>query len=438
MANTMKALQTVTVGAGGTSSISFTNIPQTYTDLVIKVSARSTRASDEDGLAVGLNGSGSTFWLLLSANGSTVVSGTSTSLGYGAGFTGRIPAANATSSSFGNAELYIPNYVAANVKALTSDAVTETNGSTAYMSLLGNYYSGTTPITSITISASNANLAQYSSFTLYGVFNQDVSTVPSAPTIGTAVAGYQSASVAFTEVSGAASYTATSTPGSFTSTGATSPITVSGLTNGTDYTFKVKANNPIGSSAESSASNSVTPVNAFSSIGTATGNGSASTITLSGISQEYTHLQVRYWSKSVWAPGTVAEPLRMQFNGDATTGAYYFRTVWNGASSVSYSSGNFTAFGDTFLPTASNLPANVGGTGVMDILNYTSSSIKKQVSAIGGVDSSNYYTGNAWGVAFTSGFWNNTSPITSISFITASGAAWTSDTYFAVYGIKVS
>lgn len=176
----------------------------------------------------------------------------------------------------------------------------------------------------------------------------------------------------------------------------------------------------------------------FSSIATATGNGSASSITVSGIPQTYTHLQIRYWSKSVWAPGAVAEPLRMQFNNDATSGAYYFRTVWNGTSSISYSSGNFTAFGDTFLPTASNLPTNVGGTGVMDILNYTSSTIKKQVSAIGGVDSSNYYTGNAWGVAFTSGFWNNANPITSVTFSTASGSAWTSDTYFAIYGITVS
>jgi hypothetical protein len=303
---------------------------------------------------------------------------------------------------------------------------------------VANYFSSTSPITSVSIFGDNGNLVEHSTFTLYGVFNQDVSAAPSTPTIGTATAGAGTASVAFTGVSGAASYTATSTPSSITSTGTTSPIAVTGLTNGTAYTFKVKANNPFGSSLESASSNSVTPGNAFVSLGTATGNGSASSITLSGISQDYTHLQIRYWSKSTWAPGAVAEPMRMQFNGDATANAYYFRTVWNGASSVSYSQGNFTAFGDTFLPTASNLPANVGGTGVMDILNYSSSTIKKQVSAIGGVDSSNYYTGNAWGVAFTSGFWNNANAITSVTFSTASGAAWTSDTYFAVYGIKVS
>jgi hypothetical protein len=270
---------------------------------------------------------------------------------------------------------------------------------------------------------------------------------PSAPVIGTATDGGTgtSASVAFTPSTyigkGTITYTATSSPGNFTGTASSSPITVSGLTTGTAYTFTVQGTTNYGvTSAVSSASNSVTPAapTSFESIGTAAGNGSASSVTLSSIPQNYTHLQIRYWSKSVWAPGAVAEPLRMQFNGDATASAYYFRTVWNGLSNVSYSQGSFSAFGDTFAPTASNLPANVGGVGVMDILNYKSSTIKKQVSVISGVDSSNYYTGNAWGVAFTSGFWNNASAINSITFSTASGAAWTSDTYFAVYGIKVA
>lgn len=88
--------------------------------------------------------------------------------------------------------------------------------------------------------------------------------VPGAPVIGTAVPGNTSASVAFSAPSnnGGATitgYTATSTPGSFTGTGASSPITVSGLTNGVSYTFKVKATNSAGDSAESAASNSVTP-----------------------------------------------------------------------------------------------------------------------------------------------------------------------------------
>ena len=74
----------------------------------------------------------------------------------------------------------------------------------------------------------------------------------------------QSASVSFTAPlndggSPITGYTVTSTPGSLTASGAASPIVVTGLTNGTSYTFTVHATNATGNSAESAASNAVTP-----------------------------------------------------------------------------------------------------------------------------------------------------------------------------------
>lgn len=90
---------------------------------------------------------------------------------------------------------------------------------------------------------------------------------PTAPTIGTATAGIGSATVSFTvptwtgKGSGTVTYTATSSPGSITGTSTSSPITVSGLTNGTAYTFTVRATTSYGvTGPASSASNSVTPV----------------------------------------------------------------------------------------------------------------------------------------------------------------------------------
>jgi len=90
-------------------------------------------------------------------------------------------------------------------------------------------------------------------------------TTPDAPTSPSATAGNAQASVAFTAPlnnggSSIISYTVTSSPGSFTNTGSTSPIIVSGLSNGTAYTFSVAATNGVGLGASSVPSNSITPV----------------------------------------------------------------------------------------------------------------------------------------------------------------------------------
>jgi hypothetical protein len=111
-------------------------------------------------------------------------------------------------------------------------------------------------------------------------------TVPDAPTIGTATAGNGQANITFTAPalnggSAITGYTVTSSPGGLTGTGAASPITVTGLTNGTAYTFTVTATNTNGTSTASAASNSVTPatVPGAPTIGTATGGNAQANVT---------------------------------------------------------------------------------------------------------------------------------------------------------------
>ena len=94
-----------------------------------------------------------------------------------------------------------------------------------------------------------------------------VTSVPDAPTIGTATStGSTTATVAFTQPAnngGATitSYTATSSPSGITGTlnqAGSGTITVTGLAASTSYTFTVTATNAVGTSAASSASNSIT------------------------------------------------------------------------------------------------------------------------------------------------------------------------------------
>lgn len=95
-----------------------------------------------------------------------------------------------------------------------------------------------------------------------GVPANPTTAPPNAPTIGTATAGIESATIVFTPAATgppATSFTATASPGGATATGAGSPLTITGLTAGQEYTITVHATNSVGNSPESAPSNAVTP-----------------------------------------------------------------------------------------------------------------------------------------------------------------------------------
>ena len=104
---TMTKLATVTVGVGGASSIDFTNIPQTYTDLKIVLSARIDASYRQ--VIIKFNNSSSNYTLkMLRGDGASAASFNESGFSYN--MTGYAPLAGTdTASTFGNWELYMPN-----------------------------------------------------------------------------------------------------------------------------------------------------------------------------------------------------------------------------------------------------------------------------------------------------------------------------------------
>ena len=169
MAFTYSKLAEVTL-ASSASSIGFTNIPQNYNDLVLKVSVRSAYTglvADDFAMTFNSVGAGYSDKTLTGTGASTYSfsNGSSTTKMY----FGNVPG-NSTASTFCNTEVYIPNYTSSTSKSVSIDGSSENNATEAYLNLIAGLMSSPTAISSITIvSGRAANIVANSTATLYGV-----------------------------------------------------------------------------------------------------------------------------------------------------------------------------------------------------------------------------------------------------------------------------
>jgi hypothetical protein len=171
MAVTYIKIASVTVGSGGASSIDFTSIPGTYTDLCLKVSARNNRTDASYGyLYLTLNASTSNFtgrFLYGNASSGASYSGTNNEINESQNTDYQ------TANTFGNTEIYIPNYASANYKSISADGVNENNSAAADSAisyLTASLWSNTAAITSISLTTqATKSFKQYSTATLYGI-----------------------------------------------------------------------------------------------------------------------------------------------------------------------------------------------------------------------------------------------------------------------------
>jgi hypothetical protein len=167
MATTYTLIDKTTVGSGGVSSITFSSIPQTYTDLKLVCSTRSNVSQVYEIVRLNFNGlttNQSSRWI--EGSGSSATSATSTRIdNFGTGNT-------ATSSTFANTEFYIPNYTSSNFKSISGDGVGENNATFALSGLFASLWSSTAAITSIEVDPQDGSAwLEFSSFYLYGIKN---------------------------------------------------------------------------------------------------------------------------------------------------------------------------------------------------------------------------------------------------------------------------
>lgn len=173
MAVSLQPIYTQSVGVAGSGTVSFSNIPQNYTDLMLIVSARSNRGTFMDEAMLTINSGGNTSNTILSAGSSGASSNRTTSTTYLINALS-IPGANQTANVFGNMTIYIPNYAGNNYKQIIADNVSEDNGSNWGLGLIAGLYNSTSAITSLSFVPRIATIVQYSTFSLYGILRQGI------------------------------------------------------------------------------------------------------------------------------------------------------------------------------------------------------------------------------------------------------------------------
>jgi len=166
-----ESIATVTVGSGGAADIQFTSIPADYTHLQIRGIARSLEANTGvDVPYVTFNSDSGSNYSYHQINGTgsgvSVVADTSTAFMRG----GYIALNSEPANVFGAVIIDILDYANTNkYKTIRSLSGTEYNNTSGAVGLFSGSWRNTNAITSIKITASVANLAQYSQFALYGI-----------------------------------------------------------------------------------------------------------------------------------------------------------------------------------------------------------------------------------------------------------------------------
>lgn len=172
------------------------------------------------------------------------------------------------------------------------------------------------------------------------------------------------------------------------------------------------------------------PVGAYDSLATVTLSASATSVTFAGIPSGYKHLEIRVFGKST-RTGSFYNDLYLTVNG--VTSSVYSSHKLQGDGATATASGNSSA---TIMTIGSNVFPSAGrsgsGGGVITVLDYANTNKYKTVRSLIGADDN----GSGY-MSLTSGLWQSTNAITSLTFSTEVGYGdFAQYSSFALYGVK--
>ena len=168
-ATSFESIATVTVGSGGSSTVTFSSIPSTYAHLQIRAIVRGDGGNTDNGFYLRLNSDSGTNYTRhrIRGDGSSASASANTSLDYAA--QGGMPAGGAAANIFGTLIVDILDYADTNKYTTIRSLIGEDRNGAGSISLTSNLWLNTNAITSILLAFDGPNMVQYSHFALYGI-----------------------------------------------------------------------------------------------------------------------------------------------------------------------------------------------------------------------------------------------------------------------------
>ena len=169
MAATYTLISSTTL-ATSAGTVAFTSIPQTYTDLVFRVSARSTVTGGIADTGYFFNGTDfSNTQILANNTAATSTRTTGTDASGGGVWSNRT---NSSANTFSSSEIYWPNYRSTVSQPYSIFTVVENNSATDNAILItSQLWQSTGALTGVTLFVGGGSFQAGSSFYLYGIKN---------------------------------------------------------------------------------------------------------------------------------------------------------------------------------------------------------------------------------------------------------------------------